>query len=821
MIRPLLLPLLFSVLSLLLGWIPASSAFESVTSMVASVSASSPPPDNQVPAPGPARDAPTAQPTRCFDFNKSGVVDVADIQQVADLWHQPALLPYDCDGDGTITVLDIMCASAQFEQPCYRPYGLNFSPYIAPDENPNLGGNQITDQELMERLSTIAPYTEWIRTFGCNADLREAGAYAHSLGLKAAVGAWIDRDLAENQRQIDCLLAEAQAGNVDMAIVGSETLLRGTLSEQQLITYITQVKQSLVAAGLGHIPVAYADVYGVLLNHWNVRAAVDVVLANYYPFWEGRSVTYAMAYVHRWHQQLASAYPIRPVIVSEIGWPSSGNPIGAAVPSPENASFYWLNFVSWARANNVSYLYFSTYDEPWKVNEGSHGPYWGLWTRFGDLKPGMEPVFDGVTMADNWTKPPPETPIIDVFGLPALTQTNLSTFVVAGYTDPGNEIWLNGSLVVASAVDPAGNFAVALPLTQGSNLIQIEIKLGGTVVTSTQKTVLFDPALSSAGKRLLYVDSVAWGTGVPALPGTIVIDLDGNTLLGLIPDKHVVGISPDGGEIYTGDRLAISTATHQMLRTLPFSQDIPSNGFLVASDGTRLYSRSQRLDVTTNTLLPNLPADITTGSSWAGAPIPGGPAISPDGRTIYCCNSLKVIDTISNTVTTPAISASYLSDIEYAPGLDRLLLTSYSYGGGSLQIFDGHSFAPLGSAGGTGDFVGEIALARDGQRAVVGSAGNPASSTNGQVSAIDLVSYARVSYKQAPLADNLATSGNNEFFVSTGENGLFRRLGVDVYVLDPTGQLVRTKTFFLGINRWVSATGRPAYDQIHRIIFKP
>lgn len=816
-----LLPLLLSILGLLLA---GPTAIHSTDAFHTTISASSTSTWFQSPPTTPPQqdgDTPTVSPTRCFDFNHNGEVDIADVQEVANLWYQPAVLPHDCDGDGTITVFDIMCAAAQFGEACYRPHGLNFSPYIALDENPNLGGNQITDQELMERLSTIAPYTEWIRTFGCNADLREAGAYAHSLGLKAAVGAWIDADLAENQRQIDCLLQEAQAGNVDMAIVGSETLLRGSLSEQQLISYITQVKQSLVAAGLGHIPVAYADVYGILLNRGNVRTAVDVVLANYYPFWEGRTVSYAMAYLHRWHQQLVNAYPSRPVIVSETGWPSCGNPIGDAVPSPENAAFYWLNFVSWARLNNITYFYFETYDEHWKAIEGAHGPCWGLWDRFAALKPGMESVFDGATIDDNWTRPLPESPIIDFFALPAQTETNLSTFVIAGHTDAGNELWLNGSPIAVSAMDNDGNYAVATPLTQGTNVLALEIRSGTTVVTSTQKIVLFEPTYSSASKRLLYVDSVAWGTGVPSLPGTTVIDLDGNTLLGLIPDKHVVGISPDGAEIYTSGRETISTATHQVLRTLPFSQDIPSNGFLVAPDGTRLYARKQRLDVASNTLLANLPADITTGSAWSGAPIPGGPAISPDSRTIYCCNTLRVIDTISNTATIPGPSATYLSDIEYAASMNQVLMSEYSYGAGRLKVYDGQSFALLGTIGGPADFVGEVALAPDGQRAVVGSAGNPAWAGDGRVSVADLSTLTQISYKLAPLADNVAASGNHEFFVSTGENGLFRRLGVDVYVLEPTGQLVRTKTFFLGINRWVSSTGRPAYDQIRRIVFKP
>ena len=103
--------------------------------------------------------------------------------------------------------------------PCYRLHGVNFSPYVENDEDPNKGGVQITDEELRERIETIAPYTEWIRTFGCNEDLKEAGMVAHEMGLKVAAGAWLGREPAasqENRNQINCLKEQAKAGHVDI-----------------------------------------------------------------------------------------------------------------------------------------------------------------------------------------------------------------------------------------------------------------------------------------------------------------------------------------------------------------------------------------------------------------------------------------------------------------------------------------------------------------------------------------------------------------------------------------------------------------------------
>jgi hypothetical protein len=152
------------------------------------------------------------------------------------------------------------------------------------------------------------------------------------------------------------------------------------------------------------VPVATADVYSELLENPEVMAECDVILANYYPYWEGVDVENAMAWLHARHQGVVAAAGGKEVLVSETGWPNAGNTIADAVPSPESAAIYFLNFVSWARAEGVDYFYFVYKDEPWKAAyEGPQGAHWGLWGENGDLKPGMQAVFDGQTMADNWT----------------------------------------------------------------------------------------------------------------------------------------------------------------------------------------------------------------------------------------------------------------------------------------------------------------------------------------------------------------------------------------------------------------------------------
>jgi exo-beta-1,3-glucanase (GH17 family) len=276
-----------------------------------------------------------------------------------------------------------------------RVFGLNFSPYVD-GQDPNLGST-VTEDQLRQRLRIVAPYTRWIRAFGSTHGLERTGPVAKSLGLKTALSAWLGRNRTANNLEVTNLIASA--GHADIVIVGSEVLLRNDLTEAELLAAIQQVKQALPG-----VPVTTADVYSQLLLHPAIIAAVDVVLVNYYPFWEGVPVEHAIASLHRRHQELVAAVGGKPIMVSETGWPSCGDPIGQAVPSMANASAYALNFVSWARSTGVPYFYFSALDEAWKAKyEGSRGACWGMWTTNGRLKSGIHAPFDGQRIADNWS----------------------------------------------------------------------------------------------------------------------------------------------------------------------------------------------------------------------------------------------------------------------------------------------------------------------------------------------------------------------------------------------------------------------------------
>jgi exo-beta-1,3-glucanase (GH17 family) len=306
----------------------------------------------------------------------------------------------------------------------YKLHGLSFSPYTG-EQDPNLGA-QVSEAQLRAHMAIIAPYTHWISTHGMGNGMEKAGQIAHEFGLKAALGAWLGRETTAagkqaNVQQIANLIAAANAGEAEMVIVGSEVLYRGDLPAATLISYINQVQSAVPAT----VTVATADTFDRLIAHSDVMAAVDIVLANSYPYWAGLHITaglttlngatisptlpfsQSIAALDNWYKQTQAVAAGKQVIVGETGWPSCGDTRSLAVPSPENAALYFRNAVSWARANQVDYFYFEAFDEPWKTKyEGPQGACWGLWDKDGLLKAGMQPVFDGAIFPDNWSGEP-------------------------------------------------------------------------------------------------------------------------------------------------------------------------------------------------------------------------------------------------------------------------------------------------------------------------------------------------------------------------------------------------------------------------------
>jgi glycoside/pentoside/hexuronide:cation symporter, GPH family len=253
-----------------------------------------------------------------------------------------------------------------------RLYGLCFSAYAQGQK----AGDVLPPSQLRRRIARVAPHTRWLRSFACTEGHELIPAVAREHGLKTMVGAWISHDRERNEREIHGLVTLAKAGLVDIAVVGNEVLLRDELPEAELLGYIERVR----AAVPDGVRVGCVDAYSLYLERPALVAACDVLLVNGYPFWEGADVAWAAQDLRRMHALVQAAGGEKPVIVTETGWPGGGEPVGAAVPSAENAMRYFVDVQQWARREGVKLFWFSSFDEPWKLQqEGQVGTQWGLW----------------------------------------------------------------------------------------------------------------------------------------------------------------------------------------------------------------------------------------------------------------------------------------------------------------------------------------------------------------------------------------------------------------------------------------------------------
>lgn len=257
-------------------------------------------------------------------------------------------------------------------------HGLCFSIY----EDGQKPGDVISEAQIRRRMEILKPYTSWVRSFSCIQGNELIPKVARELGIKTLVGAWLGTEEDKNREEIENLIQLAKEGYVDIAAVGNEVLYRKDMDEAELLNHISMVKNAIP-----DIPVGYVDAYYEFSKRPAIAEACDVILCNCYPFWEGTDFRWALQHMQQMYNQARAAANGKRVIITETGWPNKGESLGNAAPDELSAMKYFINTQLWSKDNDIEVLYFSSFDESWKIGaEGEVGAYWGLWDRFEKLK---------------------------------------------------------------------------------------------------------------------------------------------------------------------------------------------------------------------------------------------------------------------------------------------------------------------------------------------------------------------------------------------------------------------------------------------------
>lgn len=255
-----------------------------------------------------------------------------------------------------------------------RIQGFSFSPMHA--EHDPLDGKYPSREQIQQDLKLLAGKAHAVRTYSVSDTLALIPQLASEQGLNLAIGAWISSNLETNEKEIEQLitLAREHHRGIVRVIVGNETLLREEATVEQMISYLKRVRKKVWA------PVSLAEPWNVWLEHPELAEHVDYIAAHILPYWEGIDVEHAVDYVMARYTDLQKAFPNKPIVIAEVGWPSNGRPLKEAVPSAANQATFLRRFL--ARANQQDYVYYlmEAFDQPWKqALEGAIGTYWGVY----------------------------------------------------------------------------------------------------------------------------------------------------------------------------------------------------------------------------------------------------------------------------------------------------------------------------------------------------------------------------------------------------------------------------------------------------------
>jgi len=271
--------------------------------------------------------------------------------------------------------------------------GVSFSPFQK-GQDP-LEGRYPAAADIERDLLLLKGKVAKVRTYSSGDGMEAIPALAEKHGMEVTAGAWLDRDREKNAREIANLLANAgKFANIDRLMVGNEVVLRQDLTVAEMAAYLAEVRSATT------LPVGTAEPWHIWLKHPQLAEAVDFIAVHLLPYWEGVADDEALAWSLEKLERVQKAFPGKPVIIGEIGWPSDGGAWDDAYPSRIGQARFVREFLNIAEQRNLDYYIIEAFDQPWKeTTEGGVGQYWGI---FDADRQAKFPMTGGVVEVPAW-----------------------------------------------------------------------------------------------------------------------------------------------------------------------------------------------------------------------------------------------------------------------------------------------------------------------------------------------------------------------------------------------------------------------------------
>ena len=269
---------------------------------------------------------------------------------------------------GVAVAILTICLWAYMNRPEQEPawptriQGVSFQPMR--DGQDPIAKHYPTEDEIDGDLALLAGKIHAVRTYTVESTLVKIPQLAKKYGINVALGGWLDTDLTRNENEISTVIETARLNtNVVRIIIGNEALLRTDVSIDNMIEYLDRVRKSV------WVPVSTAEPWHVWVKHPELAEHVDYIAVHMLPYWEGIDVETAVDYIVRHMEMLQALFPDKPIVITEVGWPSNGRTRYNAVASGANEAVFLRRFISRAEKKNYTYYVMEAFDQPWKKSD--------------------------------------------------------------------------------------------------------------------------------------------------------------------------------------------------------------------------------------------------------------------------------------------------------------------------------------------------------------------------------------------------------------------------------------------------------------------
>jgi exo-beta-1,3-glucanase (GH17 family) len=250
--------------------------------------------------------------------------------------------------------------------------GFSYSPFRL-GQNPQKD-TYPSDDEIRQDLEQMSKLTNNIRIYSVDGTQANIPRLAEEFGLRVTLGIWISPDLERNEREIATAIQLANSTrSVVRVVVGNEALFREEVTVKDLSAYLDRVRAAV------KVPVTTSEQWHIWEHNPSLAKHVDLIAAHVLPYWEHIPVTGALQFVLDRARELKHQFPTKPLLLSEVGWPSNGHMRGGADSTQADQAIYLRTMVNRLNRQGFNYFVIEAYDQPWKASdEGSVGAYWGV-----------------------------------------------------------------------------------------------------------------------------------------------------------------------------------------------------------------------------------------------------------------------------------------------------------------------------------------------------------------------------------------------------------------------------------------------------------